>query len=109
MYRRGAVWMAELPDIGRKPVVVVSSRLVTLKLSPIVARITSVARERTLATVVALAASEVEGLSEVSFVLGHDLFTLPEGGLVAHLGWLQSERMLEVDGAMLTALGVDLP
>jgi mRNA-degrading endonuclease toxin of MazEF toxin-antitoxin module len=108
MYRRGAVWIADLPDIGRKPVVIVSSRLVTLKLRPIVARITSVARERTLATVVALAAGEVEGLSEVSFVLTHDLFTLPGGGLVTHLGTLQSDRMLEVDEAMLTALGVDL-
>jgi mRNA-degrading endonuclease toxin of MazEF toxin-antitoxin module len=109
MYRRGAVWMAELPDIGRKPAVVVSARLVTLKLSPIVARITSVARERMLATVVALAAGEIDGLGEASFVLGHDLFILPEGGLITHLGWLQSDRMLEVDDAMLTALGIDLP
>ncbi len=107
MYRRGAVWTAEIPDIGRKPAVVVSTRLVTLKLSPIVARITGVNRERALATVVALPAGELEALSQDSFILGHDLFTLPTGALVEHLGWLQSERMLEVDDAVLRALGID--
>lgn len=107
MYRRGAVWMVELPNLGPKPAVIVSSRLVTLKLNPIVARITSVARERTLATVVALSAGEVEDLPEASFVLAHDLFTLGEGGLVTYLGWLQSDRLFEVDEAVLTALGVN--
>jgi len=106
MYRRGAVWTAEIPDIGLKPAVVVSSRLVTLKLSPIVARITSVDRERSLSTVVALPAGELEALSQDSFILGHDLFTLPMEALVEHLGWLQSEHMFEVDDAVLTALGV---
>ncbi len=107
MYRRGAVWTAELPDIGRKPAVIVSSRLVTLRLHPIVARITSVDRERGLATVAALDPGEVDGLPDASFVLGHDLYTLPASGLVTHLGWLQRERMLDVDSAVLTALGVN--
>jgi mRNA-degrading endonuclease toxin of MazEF toxin-antitoxin module len=106
VYRRGAVWTAELPDIGRKPAVIVSSLPVTLRLNPIVARITSVDRERSLATVVALAADELDGLPRASFVLGHDLYTLPTEGLAMHLGWLRWERMLEVDGAVLTALGI---
>ncbi|HEV3094696.1 MAG TPA: type II toxin-antitoxin system PemK/MazF family toxin [Solirubrobacteraceae bacterium] len=107
MYRRGAVWMADLPDVGRKPAVIVSSRLVTLKLNPIVARITSVARERTIETVVPLDHGEVEGLPNASFILGHDIYTLSEGGLVKHLGWLQSDRMMQVEEAVLTALGVE--
>ncbi len=107
MYRRGAVWMADLPDAGRKPAVIVSSRLVTLKLNPIVARITSVARERAIETVVPLDHGEVEGLPDASFVLGHDIYTLSEGGLVEHLGWLQSDRMMQVEEAVLTALGVE--
>jgi mRNA-degrading endonuclease toxin of MazEF toxin-antitoxin module len=107
MYRRGAVWIVDLADVGRKPAVIVSARLVTLKLSPIVARITSVVRERTIETVVALDHGEVEGLPDASFVLGHDIYTLSEGGLVTHLGWLQAERMTEVEEAMLTALGVE--
>jgi mRNA-degrading endonuclease toxin of MazEF toxin-antitoxin module len=107
VYRRGAVWTAELPDVGRKPAVIVSSRVVTLKLSPIVARITSVVRERALPTVVSLGPGEVEALPDASFVLVHDLFTLTGARLVAHLGWLRSERMLEVDEAMLIALGLE--
>jgi mRNA-degrading endonuclease toxin of MazEF toxin-antitoxin module len=99
--------MAELPDVGRKPAVIVSSRVVTLKLNPIVARITSVVRERALPTAVLLRPGEVEALPNASFVLAHDLFTLTEGRLVAHLGWLQSERMLEVDEAVLIALGLE--
>jgi mRNA-degrading endonuclease toxin of MazEF toxin-antitoxin module len=106
VYRRGAVWTAELPDIGRKPAVIVSPRLVTLRLHPIVARITGVDRERSLATVAALDPGEVDGLPQASFVLAHDLYTLPAKGLITHLGWLGRERMLEVDGAVLTALGI---
>jgi mRNA-degrading endonuclease toxin of MazEF toxin-antitoxin module len=107
VYRRGAVWTADIPDIGRKPVVIVSSRLVTLKLSPIVARITSTQRERTISTVVTLDAGEVDGLPLVSFVLGHDLFTVPTRALLEHHGELRPERMMEVDAAVLTALGLD--
>ncbi len=107
MYRRGAVWTADIPDLGRKPVVIVSSRLVTLKLQPIVARITSTQRERTIATVVTLDAGEVDALPLVSFVLGHDLFTVPAGALLEHHGSLRPERMMEVDAAVLVALGLD--
>jgi mRNA-degrading endonuclease toxin of MazEF toxin-antitoxin module len=98
--------MAEIPDVGRKPAVIVSSLPVTMHLSPIVARITSVDRERSLATAVTLDPGEVDGLTEASFVLGHDLYTLPAGRLIAHLGWVTPNRMLEVDKAVLTALGV---
>jgi mRNA-degrading endonuclease toxin of MazEF toxin-antitoxin module len=108
VYSRGAVWTAEFPDIGLKPAVIVSSSPVTLRLHPIVARVTSVDRERSLATVVGLDPGEVDGLPQASFVLGHDLYTLPTEGLVTHMGWLQWERMLEVDSAVLTALGIGL-
>ena len=109
MYRRGAVWTAELPDVGRKPVVIISSRLVTLKLDPIVARITSTQRERTIATVVTLDPGEVEALPLTSFVLGHDLSTIPTRALLEHHGALRPERMIEVDEAVLVALGQDEP
>jgi len=107
MYRRGAVWTADIPHVGRKPVVIVSSRLVTLKLQPIVARIMSTQRTRTIETVVALDAGEVEELPLDSCVLAHELFTLPDGALVKHLGALEPERMMEVDAATLVALGLD--
>lgn len=107
MYRRGAVWTADIPSVGRKPVVIVSSRLVTLKLQPVVARITSTQRVRTIETVVALDAGEVDDLPLDCYVLAHELSTLPDGALVKHLGRLQPERMIEVDAAMLVALGLD--
>jgi mRNA-degrading endonuclease toxin of MazEF toxin-antitoxin module len=107
VYRRGAVWTADIPDVGRKPIVIVSSRLVTIKLQPIVARITSTQRARTIETVVTLDAGEVDELPLASFVLAHDLFTLPDDALVAHHGSLRPERMMEVDAAMLVALGLD--
>jgi mRNA-degrading endonuclease toxin of MazEF toxin-antitoxin module len=107
MYRRGAVWTADIPDVGRKPVVIVSSRLVTLKLHPIVARITSTRRARTIATVVALDAGEVDALPLTSFVLGHDLTTIPTSALLEHHGALRPERMIDIDAAVLVALGLD--
>jgi mRNA-degrading endonuclease toxin of MazEF toxin-antitoxin module len=107
VYRRGAVWTADIPDVGRKPVVIVSSRLVTLNLQPIVARITSTQRTRTIETAVALDAGEVGELPLTSYVLAHELFTLPDGALVKHLGLLQPKRMMEVDAATLVALGLD--
>lgn len=105
MYRRGAVWTADIPDVGRKPVVIVSSRLVTLNLEPIVARITSTERERAISTVVALEAGEIEALPLPSCVLGHDLTTVSHEALLEHHGALKPERMVEVDAAVLVALG----
>jgi hypothetical protein len=49
----GEVWWFELPRVGRKPGVVCSRRAVNLRLMPVVARITTVARERSQPTVVA--------------------------------------------------------
>ena len=70
----GEVWWFELPRVGRKPGVVCSRRAVNLGLMPVVARITTVARERAIPTVVAVPAGEVEGLAQDSFALAHDLF-----------------------------------
>lgn len=106
MYQRGAVWLADLP-IGSKYVVIVSTQAVTMHLRPIVARITSVKRERTIDTTVALAAGEVEGLPEDSLVICHDLFTLPDGVLKKHQGNLNPGRVLEVEKAIQIALGLD--
>jgi mRNA-degrading endonuclease toxin of MazEF toxin-antitoxin module len=106
VYRRGAVWTAELRDIGPKPVVILSDRTVTLALRPVVARITSVDRLRTVPTEVALAPGEVEGLSEHSYVLCHDLMTIPTGRLVTHLGRISRERMIEIEDRLAFVFGV---
>lgn len=97
MYERGAVWTAHLPDVGRKPVVLVSDRAVTLALKPVVARVTSVERPRTMPTVVSIEPGEVEGLTRQSFVLCHDLTTLKDGDLIEHLGDVPSHRLVEIE------------
>lgn len=100
MYERGAVWTARLPGIGLKPVVIVSDRAVTLALHPIVARITSVERERTVPTAVAIEPGEVDGLEEHSYVLCHDLVTLDDGDLIQRLGVVPTQRLLDIENRL---------
>jgi mRNA-degrading endonuclease toxin of MazEF toxin-antitoxin module len=107
VHRRGAVWTTDLPGAGRRPVVLISARVVTLHHRPVVARIESAQLARRLPTTVPLGANEIEGLPRQSCVLAHEPLTLPLDALVAHLGWLRAERMLEVDAAVMTALGIN--
>ena len=100
MYERGAVWTARLPSIGLKPVVIVSDRAVTLALHPIVARITSVERQRAVPTAVEIESGEVEGLQERSYVLCHDLVTLDDGDLVKRLGIVPTQRLLDIENRL---------
>jgi mRNA-degrading endonuclease toxin of MazEF toxin-antitoxin module len=100
VYERGAVWTARLPGIGLKPVVIVSDRAVTLALHPIVARVTSVERERVVPTAVAIEPGEVEGLPQHSYVLCHDLVTLNDGDLVQRLGVVPTQRLLDIENRL---------
>lgn len=106
MYERGAVWTARIPEVGSKPVVILSDRSVTLALRPIVARITSVERPRTMPTSVALAPGEVEGLPDHSHVLCHDLMTMQDGSLLEHLGAVSQERLIEIEDRLAFVFGV---
>jgi mRNA-degrading endonuclease toxin of MazEF toxin-antitoxin module len=106
MYDRGAVWTAQLPEAGVKPVVILSHRTVTLALRPIVARITSVERPRAVPTAVALAAGDVEGLPEHSYILCHDLMTVRDGGLIEHIGVVPREQMVEIERRLAFVFGM---
>lgn len=103
---RGDVAWAWLPEVGRKPVVVVSARVVTLALRPIVARITSIERERAVPTAVSLDDGEVAGLPSRSWVICHDLATLVTDRPLEPLDRLSAGRMLEVEEALRAALGL---
>ncbi len=97
----GEVWWFELPRVGRKPGVVCSRRAANLRRMPVVARITTVARERSLPTVVAVSAGEVEGLAEDSFALAHDLFLAgPAAPALAPAGRLTANRLVELRRAL---------
>ncbi len=103
---RGAVHLAALPGLGRRPALIVSSRAVNLRLrQPVVARITATDRPRALRTYVRLDAGEA-GLEQDSYVLCHDVSTVPAGALGTRLGLLTKERMEEVDSALSQALGL---
>jgi len=101
---RGGVHIAELPGLGRRPALIVSADSVNLSLrQPVVARITSSDRARVLRTYVRLDASEA-GLDQESFILCHDLSTVPAEGFGARLALLTARRMEEVDAALARAL-----
>lgn len=104
--QRGDVAWALLPDVGHKPVVVVSARVVTLALRPIVARITSVDRERAIPTAVALDDGEIAGLPSRSWVICHDLATLVADEPLQVLDRLSPGRMLEIEDGLRAALGL---
>jgi len=106
MYERGAVWTARLPDVGRKPVVLVSDRSVTLALKPVVARVTSVERPRAMPTTVPIEPGEVDGLPRRSYILCHDLTTLRDGDLIEHLGDVPSYRLVEIEDRLEFVFGL---
>jgi mRNA-degrading endonuclease toxin of MazEF toxin-antitoxin module len=104
---RGGVYYVALPGVGEKPGLVVSWDPVNRGLrSAIVARITSRERERALPTHVELDPGEA-GLPLRSYVLCHDLVTLPESDFGRQVGMLHPGRLLQVDEALRRAL--DLP
>lgn len=103
-FRRGAVFYAEIPDVGDKPVLVVSSHAVNQALGNVIAaRISSVARGRALPTVVSLEPGTA-GLPSESFVVCHDLFTLPKACFRRALGRVPSQKLFEVEKALRVAL-----
>lgn len=107
MYERGDAWLARLPGIGLKPVLIVSRRVVSLRLRPIVVRITSIQRARPIPTAVALEAGELAELPQPSWAICHDLFTLADpAALVQHLGTISPPRQVEVDAALRYTLAL---
>jgi mRNA-degrading endonuclease toxin of MazEF toxin-antitoxin module len=101
---RGGVYFAELPGVGDKPVVVVSWDAVNRAgLRPIAARITSAERRRSLPTFVELERGE-GGLSEPSYVLAHELFTLPPTAFRRRSGELSLGKLIAVEAALRAAL-----
>lgn len=104
MIRRGGIYFANIEGIGRKRVLVVSWNAVNSGMWPIVARITSRSRVRNVPTFVEL--DEGEGnLPEASWVLCHELYTLPGEVLDdAPSGQLSIGRMIQVGAALKRAL-----
>lgn len=97
----GEVWWFQLPRVGPKPGVVCSRRAVNLRVMPVVARITTVTRERTLPTAVPIDAGEVDGLHEPCFALVHDLFLAgPAAPAIEQAGRLSARRLVNIRQAL---------
>ena len=105
-FSRGTVWFVEWPEIGDKPALIVSWQPIQQALeSAIVARITSVEKQRSLPTAVQLRAGEA-GLDQGGYVLCHDLVTLDREVFRRHVGRLSPAKLLEVEEALRRALDV---
>jgi mRNA-degrading endonuclease toxin of MazEF toxin-antitoxin module len=106
VYERGAVCIAQLPELGNKFVVVVSPLAINVALRPIVVRITSVERPRSIPTAVPLAHDRIEGLDDDSIAVCHDIFTIPNDVLMEHKGQLSETTLGAIDAAVAVAVGL---
>jgi mRNA-degrading endonuclease toxin of MazEF toxin-antitoxin module len=98
------VWLVDLP-IGRKPAVIVSAAALNQSLTNvIVARVTSRERERAYPTAVALDPTDTAAVREPSYVICHDILTVPADVLVERWGALPVEQLVAVEAGLRAAL-----
>lgn len=100
--RRGEVWWCELPDIGRRPVVVLSRdvaipRLGRALIAPCTTTIRGLPSEVVLEP-------DVDPIPKLSAVNLDSVESVSLGVLVARLGRLSDERMREVCSALSVAV-----
>ena len=100
--RRGEVWWCELPDIGRRPVVVLSRDVAIPRLGrALIAPCTTTIRD--LPSEVVLE-PDVDPIPKLSAVNLDSVESVSLGVLVARLGRLSDERMREVCSALSVAV-----
>ena len=100
--RRGEVWWCELPDIGRRPVVVLSRDVAIPRLGrALIAPCTTTMRG--LPSEVVLE-PDVDPIPKLSAVNLDSVESVSLGVLVARLGRLSDERMREVCSALSVAV-----
>lgn len=96
-FRRGEVWYAALPEIGDKPVLVVSWDAVSNGIgSPVVCLIASTDRERVFPTYLPIGGEE-SGLGHDSYVLCHELLTLAGDSFRRHVGTISPASLINVE------------
>lgn len=105
--RQGELYFADLEDIGRKLVLVVSQDRVNELLHPVVCLVTSTERERSLATFVTIEPPE-GGVWKPSAILCHALLTVEPWRLAPEpIGDLSRGRLEAVNAAL--AVVFELP
>jgi mRNA-degrading endonuclease toxin of MazEF toxin-antitoxin module len=105
---RGTVWYVDWPEVGDRPVAVISPEYMNVALrSAIVIRVTSAQKRRALPTFVRITPGEISALDRESFVICNDVATLPEGVFRRKLGELPAARLVEIESALRRATGLD--
>jgi mRNA interferase MazF len=101
---RGGIYLAALPGIGDKTVLVLSWDAINAGLrAPIVCQVTTTERERNLPTFVRLPAGEA-GIEEDSYVLCHELVTLDAQDFRRDVGMIPPAILVQVEAAVRRAL-----
>jgi mRNA interferase MazF len=100
---RGEVWDADIPGVGRHPVVVVTRNSAIPVLSSVVCvLVTSTFRGH----VAEVELGTGEGLSRPSAANCDNVFTLPKRVLSRRRGMLDTHKLNEMDRALMVALGL---
>jgi mRNA interferase MazF len=100
---RGEVWEADIPGVGRHPVVVATRDSALPLLGSVVCVLVT---SRFRGHVAEIELGPDEGLDHRSAANCDNLFTLPRRVLVRRRGRLGSAKLQELDGALMVALGL---
>ena len=100
---RGELWWCELPDIGRRPVLVMSRNIaIALRRQVVVAACTTTIRSLVSEVVLDPVRDPIRRLTAINL---DALESVSVGNLVERIGTLSEERMSEVCDAMNVAVG----
>ncbi len=100
---RGGIWDADIPGVGKHPVVVITrDTALPLVTSVVCVLITSSVHEH----VAEVEVGQEEGLERVSSANCDNIFTLPKAVLTRRRGRLGPSKSVELDRALMIALGL---
>ncbi len=100
---RGELWDADIPGVGRHPVVIATRDTAIPLLSSVVCVLVTSSFHGHVAEV---AVGPDEGLDRPSAANCDNLFTLPKRVLTRRRGTLGTAKLAELDGALMVALGL---
>lgn len=100
---RGEIWDADIPGVGKHPVVVITrDSALSLVTSVVCVPITSSVHGH----VAEIEVGREEGLNRVSSANCDNIFTLPKTVLTRRRGRLGPSKSVELDRALMVALGL---
>jgi len=103
MIQRGDVWDADIPGVGRHPVVVITrDTALPLVTSVVCVLVTSSVHEH----VAEVEVGPEEGLERASSANCDNIFTLPKAVFTRQRGRLGPSKSVELDRALMIALGL---